>query len=771
MDSHGLKQLLQLQLGSDASAALHLPFVLETLTKQDFLPSPHTQKWIARINSLIHSKNPGAKWSGLCLALQTATFSRDIMLECAQSWVGAAMPLLTSISELLDCSGPAPPTTKAAIRLLRHIFSSAMNVPEFQRQLSIPNVPKFANALIAIIEKQGIPDVILPVLDALAHVVSLYPSLCRPLHGSLSNIALRSLNGSAPTPTSRELLEASSKLYATLSLTGGKVNAPNLWRKSLDDTIAFAWGAFLQLRTTYPTQGYGNIARPEPPVEDPIIAVPLALDRLRAAVRILEDLFSVNASRPVMVPVNSIVRLCLAFLRCSLDDKADAHVDHAIHSLESSVVPNLWALACELISSLSQACRDHLNPHLTMLLTHLAFHLERHETPTHTLSALRAVVSLLTDGARVHESIIACRLARAIMPFIAKILTTRSQNGEGEEQGVTQGRSKKAKKRARGYEGDEVFKVGREVVCLTTEDGDVLLTSVDVLDNLLSRTPLRPPVRSIATRLLLSIYGSLPQLPPALISSDLSLHSRLCAKIQRVCVRLAIGTTNTMSKSLGFVLSISDGTYAENGELMVPTEVELLLHPRVPPLVRSLPHVEMLSLFRAEEGDEESDARSRVGLRVLDDRPVGQTADIEGIEAVHKSSAPFIPTKVAESPGEPFSQERSITAMQVDVPAAGSTAPNLARPPESPIKTHASTSSARPPQYLSTSLRAPEYTLPPPPDPLPSNSVALGAHHAATTTIPPMTHATPGPAATGDDNGDDDEPMPTIDLGSDSDPE
>ena len=92
--SHHLKELLQVQLASDSYAVLHLPSVLEILTKEDFAPSAHTQKWIARVNSLIHAKDPAAKWSGLCLAFQTATFSRDLMLECAQSWVGAAMPLL-----------------------------------------------------------------------------------------------------------------------------------------------------------------------------------------------------------------------------------------------------------------------------------------------------------------------------------------------------------------------------------------------------------------------------------------------------------------------------------------------------------------------------------------------------------------------------------------------------------------------------------------------------------------------------------------------------
>ena len=147
----------------------------------------------------------------------------------------------------------------------------------------------------------------LPVLEALALIVSLYPSLCRPLYAQLSQVALRSLNGSTPTPVPSELVAASSRLYAELPLTGGKVNAPTLWRKCLDDTVAFAWGAFLQVRTTYPDRGtsaaflsvlsglnvrvvgYG-VSRPAPPTEDPAVAVPLALDRLCAAARVIGDL-------------------------------------------------------------------------------------------------------------------------------------------------------------------------------------------------------------------------------------------------------------------------------------------------------------------------------------------------------------------------------------------------------------------------------------------------------------------------------------------------
>lgn len=481
--SHRLKELLQLQLASDSYAVLHLPFVLETLSKEDFLPSPHTQKWIARINSLIHSKDLGAKWSGLCLAFQTATFSKDLMLECAQSWVGAATPLLVN---------QPPPTTKAAIRLLRHIFSSAMDVPEFQRQISLPNLPKFVSALITLVEKETKVDITLPVLETLAHMVSLYPSLCRPFHAQLSNVALRYLNGSTPTPVPSELVDASSRLYTVLPFTGGKVNAPTLWRKSLDDTVAFAWGSFLQVRTTYPDRGYG-VPRPTPPTEDPVVAVPLALDRLYAAARVIRDLVRTATSRPVSLPLGPLVRFCAALLQCTLDEKGSPHADHIVHALEASAIPTLWTLACEILSSISQAGRHHLTPHLPSLLTNLAYHLEQPQKPAHMLRFIRTTLSLLADGSYMYDNVIASRLVRATLPLLAIVLSKRSQAGIENEQASGQSRSKKGKKRARGYEGDEVFKVGREIVCSTAEEGDVLLASVDLLGTLVRRTEVHPP--------------------------------------------------------------------------------------------------------------------------------------------------------------------------------------------------------------------------------------------------------------------------------------
>lgn len=50
------------------------------------------------------------------------------------------------------------PTLKAAVRLLRTIFTTALDITEFQRQVSTPNVLKFTTAIIELAENHGDTD-------------------------------------------------------------------------------------------------------------------------------------------------------------------------------------------------------------------------------------------------------------------------------------------------------------------------------------------------------------------------------------------------------------------------------------------------------------------------------------------------------------------------------------------------------------------------------------------------------------------------------------
>jgi hypothetical protein len=66
------------------------------------------------------------------------------------------------------------------------------------------------------------------------------------------------------------------------------------------------------------------------------------------------------------------------------------------------------------------------------------------------------------------------------LPSLSIFLATHSEVQHGD----TVGSSKKGKKRARGYEGDEVFRLSKEVICPMVDDGRVVLTALDSEPNL-----------------------------------------------------------------------------------------------------------------------------------------------------------------------------------------------------------------------------------------------------------------------------------------------
>ncbi|PCH41467.1 hypothetical protein WOLCODRAFT_89291 [Wolfiporia cocos MD-104 SS10] len=622
-DRHPLQALLALQLAADAFAAVHIPYILDTLAPAHFAPSPHLAKWSTRVNSLLHSKDPAGRWAGLCLAFQTAVFSRDLMMESAQTWVGVALPLLSR--------DEPNPTLKAAIRLLRHIFSAAMDAAEFQRQLCVPNVPKFSTALVALAEKHAEPELKLLVLSTLTHIVPLYPTLHRSLHTQLTALAFASLNGSTPAPTPAVLVSAASRLYTALHATGGKVGAANNWRKSVDETLAFAWGALAALRRTFPARGYAP--QPGPSTEDPAVVIPLSLDRLRAAVCILCDLLRASTARPVPVPLGPLIQLCLALLGCAPDEKIDGPIDLTVRAMEVAVVPTLWELACNLLITLADrldgdinySTAAHLTPHVPQLLSHLAFHLEQERTASQRLPLLRALHALLKSTPHVHDTTLASRLARALLPSLTRVLAPGAGSSAGGEdaagEGEGKGRSRRGKKRARAYEGEEVFRVTRGTVCGSQEEGEEVMRAVDALHLVLKHTQPPAAVRSLATRVLLALHLALPHTPPARLSSDPALHARLSARVRTACLELATGTGGTMGKTLGLVLGVGGPALSAGPDRDV---VDVLLHPRVPPLVRALPHVEALALFREEEGTEEGGLRRTLGLGGPRDEAAGE---------------------------------------------------------------------------------------------------------------------------------------------------
>jgi hypothetical protein len=93
------------------------------------------------------------------------------------------------------------------------------------------------------------------------------------------------------------------------------------------------------------------------------------------------------------------------------------------------------------------------------------------------LPFLRAIPIVLSYSHPLANPIIPNRLTKAVLPCLINLLSSESDAKPLDEpNGSTSGR-KKGKKRARGYEGDEVFKTRREVLCPTAEEGDIVIAA------------------------------------------------------------------------------------------------------------------------------------------------------------------------------------------------------------------------------------------------------------------------------------------------------
>lgn len=608
---HPLRTFLQLHLASDDAAVLNLPFVIQFLSSQHLQPSPHLQKWITRINSLIHSKDPGARWAGLSIACQIALFSRALMLENARNWVGAALPLFSRKEEPV-------PTLKAVTRLLTYIFSVAIDIPEFQRQIASPNVSKFSLALTTVAEDHPSRELRLLAVDSLSALIPLYATLHKTLHGRLSALCLRQIGGSAGHPTDGSLARAASRLYSVLPVTGGKVGSTALWRKSVDEVMALTWTSLHALRTTSRKDAnIGLFRHHQPHQEDLTVSIPLNVDRLRYAAFALSGLLESTVSRAVHLPLGALVNLSQALLSCTHNDgKEDRQFDPSVRAMEEAIVPEICAVGGDLLSRLATCVKRHLTPHVERFTKIILFHLEQSPPPNQHVLFLRILVALFTNAHTIHFSVVSNRITKVLLSTLLSLLPSQSDIRASPESDMsTKGR--KGRKRAHDYEGDEMFRTTTGTICPTPAHKEMISITLDALRSVLHNPYLPPATHSLASRVLVGLNLTLPSLDPAQLSHDLTFHTKILHGIQAVALEFCANSWDAMDRSLSLIthelLDPLDGPEGTSATFTL-RDLDRLLHPRVPPLVRALPHVESLCLFSSEESLEERELRESLRI-------------------------------------------------------------------------------------------------------------------------------------------------------------
>jgi hypothetical protein len=97
----------------------------------------------------------------------------------------------------------------------------------------------------------------------------------------------------------------------------------------------------------------------------------------------------------------------------------------------------------------------------------------------HALPFLRILIATSSHSRVMSNPFLANRLIRAVIPYLTKSVLPPPGTKAGELTGISNSSKRKGKKRARGYEGDEVFKTSPGVLFASPHEERVAMLSVE----------------------------------------------------------------------------------------------------------------------------------------------------------------------------------------------------------------------------------------------------------------------------------------------------
>lgn len=291
-----------------------------------------------------------------------------------------------------------------------------------------------------------------------------------------------------------------------------------------------------------------------------------------------------------------------------------------------------------------------------------------------------------------------------------------------------------------------------------------ILSTLEVLPALLSSPYINGSLVSLASRLLISILLTLPQIPATVVSPNPAIHALIVEKITCICEGSILhdATKPWLRRDLGLFAHIvgKSRTGSISTDQALKT-LDLSFHPHLPPTLRGIPQLDNIPLLRAEDKDEQ-ETREALDLSLL------------GHQILHIfRPLPWwmIRSKLTRIP----SRSRHPLRLLQSQSFASTTTTTMPALFSSNTAVHSSTSTATPPTLTSTAAAAPLTTTSDPrsnslfivPSVSPASEKGKGT---ARTRAGMSIKSTLGVSRLGNEESDsDDERMPEIDMGSDSD--
>ncbi|CAG8590134.1 2466_t:CDS:10 [Ambispora leptoticha] len=357
-----LHSLLVNYLSKEDNIESNVPFLLETITFHQLLSSISSDgsgsgktdsnndtaekiktplhKWCTRVNSLLLSKVPSARWAGVCFVKVSIEQSWLLFTENLSQWSSALLSLLAR---------PEPVTTlRVTISTLSEMFSKTVDRPELQREVTSQLLPRFNSCLINL---SGNKDLLQ------------FPSMFRPILQNAQGLCLSIFDNNSDDSydSDSEVVKKAAKCYANICNAGGKISASDQWQLSLTWLVGSAHVILDRLFDTMDEENkFTKKQQPHPPgqhqfeflkvTDDYIIGFPILFKRFRILCQFIVSMLSSTNLASVQVPVNLLMGLICRV--CNVCDGGSDNKDKNEFSILLIGLPTLQLAINRVLGSL-----------------------------------------------------------------------------------------------------------------------------------------------------------------------------------------------------------------------------------------------------------------------------------------------------------------------------------------------------------------------------------------------------------------------------------
>ncbi|GMK54211.1 hypothetical protein CspeluHIS016_0107970 [Cutaneotrichosporon spelunceum] len=723
---------------ADEIVSLHAPF-----TQPSLLPQGPLGKWFTRLNSAVTAREPAAAaLAAKVIEQDTEGFSAS---QYGKGWMGACLGVLAAPTT-------TPETLLSFLKLTCSLVAAAPQAPAFEREVVQPAMGKLAVSLSRVLERlveARVWPATLSTLDTTRALVAASPASFRPAAPALRSPMTALVLGTSDAPETVRYVAAQT--LATMHMASGKAAAPAAWGSDMCDVLG-GLAASLSVMTAEAMEEEPPRASPPPPPAfnptfpaDPVERVNMSLLAVEGYVELGLALLTTVTARPVPVPLAQIVSAALRALNLTFDTPVAAHVSPAHHAALAAALPRVWNAGLLLLGGAMAACGDHVVPHLTAILEHTVYLLER--VPAQMVEARLQLLRFHSILLEIYPSaILPAEYTSRLLKFSLGVLGTLLDARPAVTFATGSGR--KGKKRARGAEDALVGGLeGRAPRAASPIEAEILRVALALSPAL--HAAVQPALLNFSLRLHLAVFAALATRPAFTDpSSAAAVRDALDEALEHAATLEAAGTARDIRTLLLAVLP----TTAERNAMF-----DALLHPALPPLARPLPPLAQLHMF-APESEAERKVRRELGFRGLNDEEEEEEEEDDEMAiddwVVGNGVAP--PSKV------PASAPVAVTAVPVSVPV----------PAPQPATVLAAVPAPVPPVPAPFTAPIPAPMTPAPVavvvstalEPTPAPAVPFMSSSKPATFAAPV--PVPAPVASAEEEDDSDEEIPDLDSGS-----